>query len=187
MIPPRLVILISVVCLVATPLRAELIFQPKKSKFNRQWQQAGSDLLDGIARIFDALSALERKDIPSGHRYVRSAIESVHKSMSVYAGVARSATSDQKISIESLAPEEGIGIRKALGEYRVPPPKDEREAAQIAEDESKRLEHSLRIFDEQISKSDIEAVQELLAAVTRVERVGTNTALLIELSTETKR
>lgn len=180
-------ILIGVVYLATPILRAELIFQPLKTESDERWRAAGSSLLDGLARIFDALAAFERRDSSSGRRDLESAFASLNNAAKDYEQLAKSGKQGQTMSIDGLPGAEQERIRQAFAHYGISPPADERGAAQLAGDEVKKLQNALAKLSNQIAKSDVKAVQELLVAVTRLERVGTNTALLAKLAAQKER
>jgi hypothetical protein len=180
----RLAILISAVYLLAMPVQAELIFQPKKGKKVKEWREAGSNLFTGIARIFDGLAAVERQDSASGRHFI-SAMESLDKATTIYANIAEQVAPAPRLSLNNLTEKQQKEIRPAFEAYRVTPPTDEHSAAETAVSESKGLADTLRSLRERIGRADAKAVDGILERVLRVEVIGTNTARLMELIGQT--
>jgi hypothetical protein len=166
--------------------RAELIFQPKKGPSDKQWREAGSELFNAMAKIFDGLAAAEQKNTPALRTNMESALKSLEIATHIYQGLAESITSKDKISIERVENGEKKRIQDAFEFYHATLPQDERGAAKIAAEESKRFGNSLQSLKKRIEQSEIGAVQEVLVAITRVGHLGTSTARLLELTAEVK-
>ena len=159
---------------------AELLYQPPPgTASDARWREGSSSLLEGIARIFDGLAAVESKRPDTAKKHFDEAFRQLARSSEIYVGLVNSIRSPRKIPMERLDDERRKAIVGAFGASRVPIPVDEAAAAKLAADDVKRL---LSVFEKersQVSKADVRAVQRLLSEVTRLQRLGTYTAELM--------
>lgn len=176
-------ILISAVYVAAIPVYGELIFQPPKSESDKEWREAGSVLLAGVARIFDGLAALEAKDDNAEFHHFENAKTDLQNAETLYRDLAKDAQG-QKMSTDRLSSAEGKNIQAAFARYRLELPADEKAAAHLAADEAKGLGIALDKFRDMVKESNIQAVRQLLSAIARNGDIGTNTALLMKITAQ---
>ena len=112
--------------------RAELIFQPPYSNSTTKWQEAGSSLFGGIARIYDGFAALERNDEKEGSRHLESALADLQRATGIYSGLAESIKTGHTISLKQLPAPMRTEIQNDLRRYDVTIPLNESAAALVA-------------------------------------------------------
>jgi hypothetical protein len=161
---------------------ADLIFQMADTPAAPAWRDSGGLLLEGIARIFDWLAAIEQKQEDGARRAVRDATGMLKASSDKYAKLAEEIKPDRRVSLDSLPAESKARIEDVFRQYKVEAPTDEREAAKLAATEVASLTKELAELTPRIEQGDLVAIQELLTTVTRVQRIGTNVALFFSLA-----
>ncbi|MGZ9262273.1 MAG: hypothetical protein ACXW6V_22615 [Candidatus Binatia bacterium] len=165
---------------VTVTVNAELLYQPPPGgALDARWREGSSALLEGIARIFDGLAAIESKRSVIANRHFDDAFRQLGRSSEIYSGLVNSIRSPRKISIERLNPDRQKLILNAFSASQAPLLVDEADAAKLAAAEVRRL---LAVFEKErsaVSKANIAAVQRLFSELNRLQRLGTYTAELM--------
>lgn len=160
---------------------AELVYQPPPgTPADDVWRMAGSSLLEGIARIFDGLAAIEtKKNSPSASKYFDDGISRLQRSTDAYAKLAETTKSPRKISIQSLSAERREVVGRTFESYKVPIPTDEAASARLGAYEVRSFLSVFKENRDKVASADLLAVQRVLSAVTRLQRLGTSAAELL--------
>ncbi len=154
----------------------ELLYQPATSTLSAYWTNAAGSLLNGIARVFDGLAAFERKDDELGRKHMTEAIRNLNQAAESYSDLESHLKEPRELRLDESSKRRAMNV---LGQYRLELPSDERGAAELARTQVVLLRDSIERSIDGISKADLSAVQDLLATVTRVQRVGTEVALVM--------
>jgi hypothetical protein len=157
--------------------RAELVYQPPAgTQAEGLWRNAGSLLLEGVARFFDALAAVEVKNQALARRHLEDAVGKLRDSVTTYEKVRAVIPRPRKVPFEKLSGIKQQQIVRTFESYKISPPQNEADAAALAANEVKRFVSILNESGSKIIEADLETVQRLLLEITRLQRIGTQTA-----------
>lgn len=163
-----------------TILHAELVYQPPVgTTLDQDWQRAGSQLFKSVAKINEALAELEVKRIEQAGQRLSEAQGLLKETTAAYSKIARSVTKPRVVSQASLPPAGQRRLDEMAKQYGIKVPSTESEAAQIASDETARLQGYIEKRNADVLKSNLAAVRDLLSEVTRLQKIGTATAELM--------
>lgn len=172
-------------CLVGHSARPDFLYQPPPvdpSSMDKQWREAGSGLFNGIARLNEALGALELKDGNRAEQRLKEADMLLSAAADTYIKVIVPAVekNPRKVSISKLPVTGRSRVEAAFKEFEVrEPPTDEKQAADLAGKETAALLSWTRAQRQQILKSDLQTVHVLIRKISRLQNVGAATAELM--------
>src|SRR5882724_664812 len=162
-------------------VRAELIYQPPPgSPADDLWRTAGSSLLEGIARIYDGLAEIEKKkDLRLASKYFDDGISRLQRSSDTYLKLADITKSPRKVFLQSLSVERREPVKRTFDSYNVQIPADEGASARLGANEVGSFLSVFRDNRDKVVSADLLALQRVLGAITRLQRLGTSTAELL--------
>lgn len=154
--------------------QGELIYQPQSGQaLDAQWRTAGSQLFESVARINEALAALELKNRDTGTTKLDEALKVLNSSSVNYEKIVGSLGKPRPVPAASAK------VQAVFKSFTLTIPKDEKEAALLANQETVRLMQFIVANRSKILSSDVVAIGEVLIAIDRLQRVGTHTAELM--------
>jgi hypothetical protein len=163
--------------------RAELVYQPPPpptgGDLDNAWRQAGSQLFKSVALVNDALAEVELKRRDSAAQKLDQAAGMLKESISSYGRLASALTTPRVVAPAKLTDDGRRRLDALRNAYGVRLPANEAEAATLARDECQR---ALEIYEksrEALLAANMQAVRDVLGSITRLQRVGTETAELM--------
>ena len=163
-----------------TVVQADLIYQPPPgTKEDHLWREAGSLLLEGIARVFDGLAAVESTKKELAQKHLEDGVSKLKSSSGSYVKLVEAIKLPRKVSIADLSLDQQERIKRTFDVYKVPMPEDEKALARLAINEIKRIMSFLSENRTKVIGADLRTVQNLLSEITRLQRIGTHSAELM--------
>lgn len=166
-----------VLVLSCTTTRADLLYQPPAgSGLDSEWQSAAAQLFTSVARLNEALAALERRNSDLAGKKLGEALGLLKEAASTYDTLSTKGRS-RKIVPDKLSAD-GSRRWEELRKLDMQP-ETEQQAARIAKAQADSLRQFIEKNRELLLKSDLGTVRELLAGTARLQRIGTSVAELM--------
>lgn len=172
-------------CLGCASSFAELIYQPPPpasgTELDRQWRQAGADLFLAVAAINETFAQLELRQSGPANQKLEQAETLLRRAAGNYDRIAKAISNPRPVLPDKLTNDERNRLQAVERAYGIRAPQDEAEAAVLALAETRRLLEGIAKRRAQILKPDLVVVRDLLADVGRLQRVGAQTAVLMQV------